>query len=107
MAGRLDPQLYGRPIDPPRAAQDAAKRLFSGPLPATGVDAGGYDVVIGSSCRIGSQAGLENCVLWDDVAIGEGARLKGCIIGNGATVKEAVPDRTRVWAGSTWKPHKQ
>ncbi len=25
-----------------------------------------------------------------------------CIIGNGATVKADVPDRTRVWAGSTW-----
>jgi mannose-1-phosphate guanylyltransferase len=43
-------------------------------------------VVIGSSCRIGSQAVLNDCVLWDDVTIGEGSRLKGCIIGNGARI---------------------
>ena len=36
VSGRLDPQLYGRPIDPPRAAQDPAKRLFSGPLDGNG-----------------------------------------------------------------------
>src|SRR5512134_1814249 len=43
-------------------------------------------VVIGSDCRIGSRAVLENCVLWDGVEVGEGARLKGCILGNGARV---------------------
>lgn len=36
VSGRLDPLLYGRPIDPPRAAEDAAKRLFSGPLDGSG-----------------------------------------------------------------------
>ena len=36
VSGRLDPQLYGRPIDPPRAAQDPAKRLYSGPLDGNG-----------------------------------------------------------------------
>ena len=36
VSGRLDPQLYGRPIDPPRAAQDPAKRLYSGPLDGHG-----------------------------------------------------------------------
>jgi mannose-1-phosphate guanylyltransferase len=43
-------------------------------------------VVVGSGCRIGSQAVLENCVLWDGVEVGEGARLKGCIVGNGARI---------------------
>lgn len=43
-------------------------------------------VVIGSGCRIGSRAVLENCVLWDDVVIGEGARLSGCILGNGVRI---------------------
>ncbi len=36
VSGRLDPQLYGRPIDPPRAVEDATKRLFSGPLDGGG-----------------------------------------------------------------------
>lgn len=36
VSGRLDPQLYGRPIYPPRAAEDAKKRLFSGPLDGHG-----------------------------------------------------------------------
>jgi hypothetical protein len=36
VAGRLDPHLYGKPIDPPRAAEDGAKRLFSGPLDGDG-----------------------------------------------------------------------
>ncbi len=36
VSGRLDPQLYGRPIDPPRSAEDAKKRLFSGPLDGLG-----------------------------------------------------------------------
>lgn len=36
VSGRLDPQLYGRPIDPPRAAVNATKRLFSGPLDSFG-----------------------------------------------------------------------
>ncbi len=36
VSGRLDPQLYGRPIYPPRAAEDAKKRLFSGPLDGDG-----------------------------------------------------------------------
>ena len=36
VAGRLDPTLYGPPIDPPRVAQDAAKRLSSGPLDGNG-----------------------------------------------------------------------
>lgn len=36
VSGRLDPQLYGRPIDPPRAAEDDKKRLFSGPLDGSG-----------------------------------------------------------------------
>jgi hypothetical protein len=31
VSGRLDPKLHGRPINPPRVAQDSAKRLFSGP----------------------------------------------------------------------------
>lgn len=36
VSGRLDPQLYGRPINPPRQVEDAAKRLFSGPLDGDG-----------------------------------------------------------------------
>ncbi|OWK40227.1 PSD1 and planctomycete cytochrome C domain-containing protein [Fimbriiglobus ruber] len=36
VSGRLDPQLYGRPIFPPRAAEDAAKRLYAGPLDGNG-----------------------------------------------------------------------
>ncbi|MBL8829984.1 MAG: DUF1553 domain-containing protein, partial [Planctomycetaceae bacterium] len=36
VAGRLDPQLYGRPIFPPRAVEDSPKRLFSGPLDGHG-----------------------------------------------------------------------
>ncbi|MBL9127776.1 MAG: DUF1553 domain-containing protein, partial [Verrucomicrobiales bacterium] len=36
VSGRLDPTLYGPPVDPPRANQDAAKRLFSGPLDGNG-----------------------------------------------------------------------
>lgn len=36
VSGRLDPTLYGPPIDPPRVAQDAAKRLYSGPLDGNG-----------------------------------------------------------------------
>ena len=36
VSGRLDDRLYGRPIDPHRHAQDAAKRLFSGPLDGNG-----------------------------------------------------------------------
>ena len=36
VAGRLDSTMYGPPIDPPRAAEDAAKRLFSGPLDGHG-----------------------------------------------------------------------
>jgi hypothetical protein len=36
VAGRLDPQLYGRPILPYRTAQDGAKRLFTGPLDGNG-----------------------------------------------------------------------
>lgn len=36
VSGRLDPQLGGRPILPPRAAEDGAKRLFSGPLDGDG-----------------------------------------------------------------------
>ena len=43
-------------------------------------------VVIGSSCRIGAQAVLNDCVLWDGVEIGAGSRLKGCIIGNSARI---------------------
>lgn len=33
---RLDEKLYGRPINPPRSAQDPAKRLFQGPLDGEG-----------------------------------------------------------------------
>ena len=36
VSGRLDPTLYGRPINPPRPAEDAQKRLFSGPLDGHG-----------------------------------------------------------------------
>jgi len=36
VAGRLDPTLFGAPIDPHRVAQDPAKRLFSGPLDGLG-----------------------------------------------------------------------
>ena len=36
VSGRLDPKLYGRPVDPPRAAEDTLKRLFSGPLDGQG-----------------------------------------------------------------------
>ncbi len=36
VSGRLDARLYGRPIDPPRAAEDDKKRLFSGPLDGGG-----------------------------------------------------------------------
>lgn len=36
VSGRLDTQLYGRPILPPRAVEDGAKRLFSGPLDGNG-----------------------------------------------------------------------
>ncbi len=36
VSGRLDPRLYGRPINPPRVAEDSAKRLFSGPWDSYG-----------------------------------------------------------------------
>lgn len=36
VSGRLDPQRYGRPINPPRVAEDATKRLFSGPWDSHG-----------------------------------------------------------------------
>ena len=36
VSGRLDPKLYGRPILPPRNAEDPKKRLFSGPLDGDG-----------------------------------------------------------------------
>jgi hypothetical protein len=36
VSGRLDPQLFGRPINPPRPAEDGAKRLYSGPLDSNG-----------------------------------------------------------------------
>jgi hypothetical protein len=36
VSGRLDPQLYGRPILPFRSAEDGAKRLFAGPLDGNG-----------------------------------------------------------------------
>lgn len=36
VSGELDPQLYGRPIDPWRRAEDEKKRLFSGPLDGNG-----------------------------------------------------------------------
>ena len=36
VSGRLDPQLYGRPIFPPRTSQDDQKRLYTGPLDGNG-----------------------------------------------------------------------
>lgn len=36
VAGRLDPKLFGRPINPTRQVEDASKRLFSGPLDGNG-----------------------------------------------------------------------
>lgn len=36
VSGRLDPALYGPPINPYRTAEDAAKRLFRGPLDGAG-----------------------------------------------------------------------
>lgn len=36
VSGRLDTQLYGPPIHPPRLVEDSAKRLFSGPLDSDG-----------------------------------------------------------------------
>jgi len=36
VSGRLDPQLYGRPILPYRTAEDAPKRFFTGPLDGDG-----------------------------------------------------------------------
>lgn len=36
VSGRLDPTLYGPPIDPYRPATDAAKRLLSGPVDGEG-----------------------------------------------------------------------
>jgi hypothetical protein len=36
VSGRLDPQLYGRPILPLRSAEDDKKRLFSGPSDGDG-----------------------------------------------------------------------
>ena len=36
VSGRLDATLYGRPINPQRQVEDAAKRLFSGPLDGNG-----------------------------------------------------------------------
>ena len=36
VSGRLDRRLYGPPINPPRPAEDTAKRLFSGPLDSHG-----------------------------------------------------------------------
>jgi hypothetical protein len=36
VSGRLDPQLYGRPIEPPRALADPQKRQLSGPLDGDG-----------------------------------------------------------------------
>ena len=36
VSGRLDPKLYGRPINPYRRAEDSKKRLFSGPLDGDG-----------------------------------------------------------------------
>jgi mono/diheme cytochrome c family protein len=35
-SGRLDPTMFGRPIMPPRGAEDSAKRLYSGPLDGLG-----------------------------------------------------------------------
>ncbi len=36
VSGRLDPQLFGQPINPPRLVEDGAKRLFSGPADSDG-----------------------------------------------------------------------
>jgi hypothetical protein len=36
VSSRLDPQLFGETIDPPRTKEDADKRLFSGPLDGNG-----------------------------------------------------------------------
>ena len=36
VSGRLDRQLYGRPINPWRNSEDSAKRLFSGPVDGNG-----------------------------------------------------------------------
>lgn len=36
VSGRLDPQLFGPPINPARANEDSQKRLFSGPLDGNG-----------------------------------------------------------------------
>jgi len=36
VSGRLDPTLFGRPLNPQREVEDAAKRLFSGPLDGNG-----------------------------------------------------------------------
>ncbi len=36
VSGRLDPRLYGLPINPYRRAEDSRKRLFSGPLDGNG-----------------------------------------------------------------------
>lgn len=36
VSGRLDPKLFGRPINPQRPVEDPAKRLFSGPLDGEG-----------------------------------------------------------------------
>jgi hypothetical protein len=36
VSGRLDPKLYGRPVNPFRPVEDPAKRLFSGPLDGDG-----------------------------------------------------------------------
>lgn len=36
VSGRLDRRFYGPPIDPPRVAEDPAKRLFAGPWDSNG-----------------------------------------------------------------------
>lgn len=36
VSGRLDKQLYGRPINPPRLVEDGSKRLYSGPADGNG-----------------------------------------------------------------------
>jgi hypothetical protein len=36
VSGRLDPQLFGRPINPARPNEDSQKRLFSGPVDGNG-----------------------------------------------------------------------
>ncbi|MFK5922227.1 MAG: PSD1 and planctomycete cytochrome C domain-containing protein [Verrucomicrobiota bacterium] len=36
VSGRIDHKLYGPPINPPRPAEDAKKRLFSGPVDSHG-----------------------------------------------------------------------